>query len=126
MVKDFQQSNGTFNFLYKIGLGFPMSFIDFRLNYKGDLSTTPTLVTGDGDGTVNARSLKSCEQWVNTKAQREKSIHSVELPGADHMGILSDKRVIQYVLKILTDSVHYNAEESEKYDYHFLSTNELI
>lgn len=98
----------------------------FRLNYNGDFSKTPTLVTGDGDGTVNSRSLKSCEQWVNTKAQREKPIHSVELPGAEHMGILSDKRTIQYVLKLLTDSAHYDIEESEKYDYVFLSTNKLI
>lgn len=79
-------------------------FLLHRLNYKGDFKTTPTLVTGDGDGTVNARSLKSCEQWSGTKAQREKTIHSVELPGADHMGILSDKRVLKYVLDVLVNN----------------------
>lgn len=96
----------------------------FRLNYKGDFKTTPTLVTGDGDGTVNARSLKSCERWAGTKLQRAKPIHSIELPGADHMGILSDKRVVQYVLETLTSSKHYDIEESNKYDYSFL-TNEI-
>lgn len=81
------------------------------------MKTTPTLVTGDGDGTVNARSLKSCEMWSGTKAQREKTIHSIELPGVDHMGILSDKRVIEYVLDLLVQNKTYNAEESEHYDY---------
>lgn len=79
-------------------------YILHRLNYKGDFKTTPTLVTGDGDGTVNARSLKSCEQWSGTKAQREKTINSIELPGADHMGILSDKRVLKYVLDLLVNN----------------------
>lgn len=89
----------------------------FRLNYKGDLKTTPTLVTGDGDGTVNARSLKSCEMWSGMKAQREKTIHSIEIPGVDHMRILSDKRVVEYVLNILVQNKTYDIEESEQYDY---------
>lgn len=94
-----------------------MQFIFFfRLNYKGDLKTTPTLVTGDGDGTVNARSLKSCEQWSGTKSQREKTIHSIEIPGVDHMGILGDKRVVQYVLGILVKNTTYNRAESELHD----------
>lgn len=75
-----------------------------RLNYKGDFKTKPTLVTGDGDGTVNARSLKSCESWSGTKVQREKTIHSIELPGADHLGILGDKRVLKYILDVLVNN----------------------
>lgn len=89
----------------------------FRLNYKGDFKTTPTLVTGDGDGTVNARSLKSCEQWSGTKAQAAKTIHSIELPGADHMGILSDKRVLEYVLTVLVNDKSYDLQENELHDY---------
>lgn len=74
----------------------------FRLNYKGDFTTKPTLVTGDGDGTVNKRSLESCRLWSNMKEQRGKNIIVTELPGADHMGILSDSRVVNYVVKLLT------------------------
>lgn len=87
-----------------------------RLNYKGDFSTTPTLVTGDGDGTVNSRSLKACEHWAGTKAQQEKTVHSIEVPNAEHMGILSDKRAIQYILNILIGDTHYNKHESDRYD----------
>lgn len=81
------------------------------------MKKTPTLVTGDGDGTVNAKSLKSCEMWTGTKAQREKTIHSIELPGVDHMGILSDKRVVEYVLELLVNNRTYDVEECERYDY---------
>lgn len=69
-------------------------------------------MTGDGDGTVNARSLKACEQWGGTKAQGPKTIHSVELPGADHMGILSDKRVLQYVLQLLVADSKYDENQN--------------
>lgn len=81
------------------------------------MTGTPTLVTGDGDGTVNARSLRSCEKWNGQKAQNGKKIHSIEMPGADHMGILSDKRVVQYVLSVLIDgNSTYDAEASEQFD----------
>lgn len=89
----------------------------FRLNYKGDFSTTPVLVTGDGDGTVNKRSLASCERWAGTKAQGAKTIHSIEVPNADHMGILSDKRVVKYVQNILFGPDHNDVHESNYNDY---------
>lgn len=89
------------------------------MNYKTDLTGTPTFVTGDGDGTVNARSLRSCEKWANTKAQNNKKIHSIEIPRADHMGILSDKRVVEYVLNILIgNNATFDPEISEQYDIH--------
>lgn len=81
------------------------------------MSGTPSLVTGDGDGTVNSRSLRSCEKWAGTKNQNDKKIFSIELPRADHMGILSDKRSIEYVLKLLVGSSEYDIDESNKYDY---------
>lgn len=89
------------------------------MNYKNDLTGTPTFVTGDGDGTVNARSLRSCEKWAGTKAQNNKPIHSIEIPRADHMGILSDKRVVEYVVKILIGGdAKYDPEISEQFDIH--------
>lgn len=55
--------------------------------------------------------------WSGTKAQRGKTIHSIETPNVDHMGILSDKRVVEYVLELLVKNKTYDAEESELYDY---------
>lgn len=82
-------------------------------------------MSGDGDGTVNARSLKACEKWANSPAQHNKRIHSIEIPGADHMDILSDKRVVEYVLKVLVGNSDYDADESEEYDYHTYFNNRL-
>lgn len=41
------------------------------------------------------------------------------------MGILSDKRVIEYVLQVLVGSAHYDANESEEHDYHTYFNNRL-
>lgn len=67
----------------------------------GDLDGLPTLINGDGDGTVNARSLQACTRWIGMKEQLNKNISTLQLPGVDHMGILSDNRVIQYILGLL-------------------------
>lgn len=74
-----------------------------RLHYSksGDLDGSPTLINGDGDGTVNVRSLQACTHWIGMKEQLGKNISTLELPGVDHMGILSDNRVVQYVLEVL-------------------------
>lgn len=101
------------------------SSFDFRLNYKTGLGGSPTLVSGDGDGTVNVRSLRACEQWGSSPQQHAKKIHSIEISGADHMGILSDKRVVEYVLQVLVGSGDYDADESEEYDYHTYFNNRL-
>lgn len=83
------------------------------------------MVSGDGDGTVNARSLKACEKWANATQQHNKKIHSIEIQGADHMGILSHKRVVDYVLQVLVGNSDYDADESEEYDYHNYYNNRL-
>lgn len=101
------------------------NLFNFRLNYKTGLSGSPTLVSGDGDGTVNARSLKACEKWAGNPKQHDKKIYSIEIPGADHMGILSDKRVVDYVLQVLTGTTDYDADKTEEYDYHNYYNNRL-
>lgn len=65
------------------------------------MKSLPTLVTGDGDSTVNLRSLRSCENWGLPEAKNGKPVHTLELEGADHLGILSDTRVLDYIAKLL-------------------------
>ncbi|XP_055848995.1 phospholipase A2 group XV-like [Episyrphus balteatus] len=71
-----------------------------KLVYKKDnlVGETPTLVKGDGDGTVNSRSLKACMYW---KDYQRPSITMYDVPKADHMSILADPRVIEYIRKLL-------------------------
>uniref|UniRef100_A0A1B0D3I7 Uncharacterized protein n=1 Tax=Phlebotomus papatasi TaxID=29031 RepID=A0A1B0D3I7_PHLPP len=62
------------------------------------LDGTPELINGDGDGTVNLRSLQACTQWRDLQKPK---IYTMELPGVDHMAILSDSRVIKYIMDLL-------------------------
>ncbi|XP_058125353.1 phospholipase A2 group XV-like [Anopheles ziemanni] len=70
--------------------------LEYQKSY--DLSGTPVLKMGAGDGTVNARSLEACKQWAT---QQKQPIYTKEFPGADHMSILADVNVIDSVMKVL-------------------------
>ncbi|KAI6182927.1 hypothetical protein M3Y97_00433100 [Aphelenchoides bicaudatus] len=59
----------------------------------------PTITYGDGDGTVNRRSLEICKRWQNESAAGTVTVH--ELENADHLGILGDPRTIQLIKDIL-------------------------
>merc|ERR1719163_2146240 len=50
--------------LYSTGLRTPASF-----EYAGSFEDQPKEVDGDGDGTVNERSLAVCEQWKGTQQE---------------------------------------------------------
>lgn len=72
----------------------------FRLYYKPGtwLDGKPTLINGDGDGTVNRRSLEGCMRWE--KKQKQK-VYNRPLPKVDHMQILSDKNVLSYIQSLV-------------------------
>ncbi|GAA39337.2 Group XV phospholipase A2 [Clonorchis sinensis] len=52
----------------------------------------PTHVYGNGDGTVNLRSLQICNKWPN--------VALTELPGAKHLETLQDKRLLKLINEI--------------------------
>jgi len=60
--------------------------------------TFPKNNLGDGDGTVNIRSLEGCKQYKKTQIQ---PITVKEYPGAEHLGIIGDKRVVDDITQIL-------------------------
>lgn len=72
----------------------------FRLNYKTDdlHSATPDLSFGNGDGTVNERSLKGCTYWRN---YQDKPISTLEVQGGEHFEILSNQKVVDYVVDVM-------------------------
>uniref|UniRef100_A0A182QYF1 Phosphatidylcholine-sterol acyltransferase n=1 Tax=Anopheles farauti TaxID=69004 RepID=A0A182QYF1_9DIPT len=70
--------------------------LDYQKSY--DLSGTPVLKMGNGDGTVNIRSLEACKQWTT---QQKQPITTKAFPGADHMSILADVNVIDNIVKLL-------------------------
>ncbi|KAG1659779.1 Group XV phospholipase A2 [Nymphon striatum] len=54
----------------------------------------PTKVLGDGDGTVNLRSLEGCLRWKNSSKQK---VYHQTFPKVDHMNILRHEPVLQYI-----------------------------
>ena len=66
---------------------------------EGEFPDTPPKVTyGDGDGTVNRRSLEACNKWV----QRQRyPVAAKEYPSVDHNGILSNTDAHNYVKSLL-------------------------
>ncbi|XP_054282894.1 phospholipase A2 group XV-like [Macrosteles quadrilineatus] len=58
---------------------------------------SPSFVFGDGDGTVNKRSLEGCLHW---KGNQKQPVYHQTFPNMDHMDVLSDDRIIDYISKL--------------------------
>ena len=71
-----------------------------QLIYHKFPESNPVKKSGDGDGTVNIRSLKACENWSGKQFQPVKTKAFRRL---DHQGILKDPSVIQYVQDLVKD-----------------------
>ncbi|CAK9799552.1 Phospholipase A2 group XV [Anthophora plagiata] len=71
-----------------------------KLYYKPGISIegTPQLISGDGDGTVNLRSLEGCKHW---QGKQKRKIYSQVFPGVNHMNILKDTNVLSYIRTVL-------------------------
>ena len=54
----------------------------------------PHVMYGDGDGTVNLKSLQACLQWDGKQTQ---NVFYRNYSKSDHILIMSDPRVIQYI-----------------------------
>lgn len=59
----------------------------------------PVVLPDDGDGTVNIRSLLGFQKWESKQTQ---DIHSLEIPGVEHVAILKHPTTINYVTQVLT------------------------
>lgn len=62
---------------------------------------------GDGDGTVNKRSLVGCRHWKNSAAQAGRPIYEQEFPGVEHYNMLSNSAPINYIVELLTGMSDY-------------------
>lgn len=80
-----------------------------RLYYKPGswLDGSPTLVYGDGDVTVNRRSLEGCHHWRTLQKQK---VFYEALPSVDHLAILHSNLTLQYVAGLVR-SDHPTAKE---------------
>lgn len=84
------------HFLYGVGLKTPESFT--YLKQKDFPDTQPAVTYGDGDGTVNLRSLLGYQKWIG---QTKYGIYYQEVPGAEHVATLKHPTVIEYIVQLL-------------------------
>lgn len=69
------------------------------MTYKaGKFPQSPNFEYGMGDGTVNIESLDYCSEW---KKQQKQKVYVQQFLKVDHMQILSDQRIIDYVLSVV-------------------------
>lgn len=71
-----------------------------RLYYKPGTSIDgyPEFINGDGDGTVNLRSLKACLNWQKKQTHE---IYHKEFDGVNHMDILKHIGILNYIKSVL-------------------------
>ncbi|KAK4015285.1 phospholipase A2 group XV [Daphnia magna] len=60
-----------------------------------------TIIMGDGDGTVNVRSLAACSKWVNEQSQ---PVYVQAFPKRDHMAVLYDPVILDYIQRVVAAS----------------------
>lgn len=72
---------------------------NYRLHYKSnDLSSTPELIYGDGDGSVNLRSSQACTLW---RGQQKQSISTLNVEKVEHFEILHNEQVVNYIKDLM-------------------------
>lgn len=83
--------------LYGVGVKTPETFVYTAKQWP---DSQPNVIYGDGDGTVNLRSLLGYQRWVNK--QNEK-IFFKELKGVDHLAILKSQDTIDYIMNLFNN-----------------------
>merc|ERR1719397_2493152 len=72
--------------------------------------TEPSLVKGDGDGTVNIRSLKGCLKWEGAQKQ---AVHHKVFKGINHVDMLRREEPTSYVVNII-DGLNKQLQKTEE------------
>ena len=79
---------------YGLGVDTPMTFI----YDDGFPNSQPTVISGDGDDSVNRPSSEICLQWANSGYPFNRTIFQ----GVDHTAILTDASVLRAIEDIVT------------------------
>ena len=87
--------NVTVHCLYGTGVNTTASLIFGPGEFP---DTQPHVVYGDGDGTVNRRSLEACSKWSQRQPYNVTLKH---YPSVNHNGMLSDENVLSYIKTLL-------------------------
>lgn len=79
--------------LYGTGVKTPNSFY-----YETFPNQEPKISFGNGDGTVNVESIQQCQMWIGSQ---EQPVWLQELPGNEHIAMLSNSTTLAYLKRLL-------------------------
>ncbi|XP_024119397.2 phospholipase A2 group XV [Oryzias melastigma] len=94
LVSDLLPPNVEVHCLYGSGINTSESFL-YSNNFPDE---EPTVVNGDGDGTVNLQSAIQCKRWVG---QQKQPVFLKELRGNEHVEMLTNYTTVSYIKKVL-------------------------
>lgn len=98
LIRDLTPPNVPVHCIHGSGVATP----DVLLFGKGQFPNTyPGMISGNGDGTVNMRSLLGCLRWAGK--QEYPVIHMVfNGSSSEHSAILTNSDVRQYIIEVVT------------------------
>uniref|UniRef100_A0A3P9HMV4 Phospholipase A2, group XV n=1 Tax=Oryzias latipes TaxID=8090 RepID=A0A3P9HMV4_ORYLA len=94
LVSDLLPPNVEVHCLYGSGINTSEAF-HYSNNFPDE---EPTVVNGDGDGTVNLRSAIQCKRWVG---QQKQPVFLKELRGNEHVDMLTNYTTVAYIKQVL-------------------------
>ena len=96
LIYDLKPPEVELHCLYGVGLKTPESFVYTKESQWPDAQ--PSVIYGDGDGTVNLRSMHGYKRWIG---KQKEPISFQEFPGAEHVATLKHPGVINYISQLL-------------------------
>ena len=96
LIYDLQPPMVELHSLYGVNVKTPESFVYPKESAWPD--SQPNVVYGDGDGTVNKRSLLGYRRWIGKQPH---PISYKEFSGAEHVATLRHQPVIDYILQLV-------------------------
>jgi len=97
LINDLNPPDVETHSLYGVDLKTPSGFIYKKESDWPDRQ--PSVLYGDGDGTVPKRSLLGYQKWLG---KQSKPIYFKEFSGVEHVATLKHPGVIQYILDLLS------------------------
>ena len=81
-----------------------------KLHFKKGVfpNGSPQVINGDGDGTVNIRSLEYCQYW---KGRQKQDVTYQKFNKVEHMQTVSNENVVTQVIQIITGLKFNNTAE---------------
>lgn len=94
LVADFTPPGVPVHCLYGVGISTPEAF-QYSEKFP---DVEPTVLTGEGDGTVNLYSALQCKRWIGKQKQ---PVTLVELPQNEHVDMLLNVTTVDYIKKVV-------------------------